>query len=261
MKTNQYERAYQTWGILTNLADRKRTITYKALGDLLNIHHRVVKWPLHLIQEHCLEAGLPGLSVLVISRSGVVGQGFVAYSRDRIAEGKKEVLDYDWKSLQNPFTFAATGESFQSLVDDILEKPEERPVVYTKVKSRGMAQRLFRDALLDAYKGRCAMSGSSMTEVLEAAHIVPWSELDEAERLNPQNGLLLNVLYHRLFDNGILTLDESFTVRLGADVKLDELSEFDRGCLETVIDKRIKMPKHKDYFPGKDFIKWRLENY
>ena len=261
MKLNQYKRAYDAWEVLVSLAKTKKTQTYGEVGSRLGIHHRVVKWPLHLIQEYCLEAGLPGLTVLVHDQQGQVGSGFIAYSRDRLREGKREVLDHPWELEENPFAFAATGESYNAFIDDILEQPEQRPVIYAKVKVRGITQRLFREALLKAYKGRYAFSSSRIEEVLEAAHIVPWSELDTAARLDPQNGLLLNVLYHKLFDRNILTLTEDYHIRLNPETSLGELAPFDQDALEAVIDKRINLPRHRDFFPSKAFIKWRLENY
>lgn len=91
---NQAERAYKMWQVLTQLARQKREITYKQLSQEIDVHHRAVRFPLHLIQEYCLETQLPGLTVLAVNRSGERGQGFKAYQGDNLREGIREVLSF-----------------------------------------------------------------------------------------------------------------------------------------------------------------------
>lgn len=66
-------------------------------------------------------------------------------------------------------------------------------------------QGAFRDALVAAYAGRCAITGYDAVEALEAAHITPY--------LGPHtnhvsNGLLLRADLHTLFDLGLLAIHE-----------------------------------------------------
>src|SRR4051812_20806805 len=61
----------------------------------------------------------------------------------------------------------------------------------------------FRSALLDAYAGRCAITGCAIADVLEAAHIVP----HKGPLTNHvSNGLLLRADVHTLFDCGLLAV-------------------------------------------------------
>lgn len=65
-------------------------------------------------------------------------------------------------------------------------------------------QKGFRDTLLKAYDGKCAITGCAAISVLEAAHIVPY----RGERTHrPDNGLLLRSDIHTLFDLGLLWVD------------------------------------------------------
>lgn len=68
---------------------------------------------------------------------------------------------------------------------------------------RGQAQ--FRQALLDRWGYRCAVSGVAIPEILRASHIKSWSDSNAAERLNPANGLLLAPQYDALFDRGFVS--------------------------------------------------------
>lgn len=80
---------------------------------------------------------------------------------------------------------------------------------------RAVAQRrgqpLFRAKLLDAYGGRCAITGCSAVEVLEAAHVLPYKG-EHTNRLD--NGLLLRADLHTLFDCGLLWITPEHTVAL-----------------------------------------------
>ena len=72
-----------------------------------------------------------------------------------------------------------------------------------EVKTRNK-QWAFRTALLSTYEHTCCISGISQPELLVASHIVPWADNKE-KRLDPANGLLLNSLLDRAFDQGLIT--------------------------------------------------------
>lgn len=62
----------------------------------------------------------------------------------------------------------------------------------------------FRAALLEAYQGRCAITGSDAPEALEAAHLLPYRGPDSN---NITNGLLLRADIHKLLDFRLLVPD------------------------------------------------------
>jgi len=92
-------------------------------------------------------------------------------------------------------------------------------------------QSFFRNTVLSAYKRRCCISGLSLETLLEAGHIVPWSE-DQNNRLNPHNGLALSALHHKAFDAGLLTIDEQLRVCVSPRVKFVEDDPFRTRALE-----------------------------
>ena len=67
-------------------------------------------------------------------------------------------------------------------------------------------QQGFRYTLLSAYAGRCCVSDTNVPEVLEAAHIIPYRDLQNNQ---PANGLLLRADIHTLFDLGHIAVDTS----------------------------------------------------
>jgi hypothetical protein len=65
-------------------------------------------------------------------------------------------------------------------------------------------QREFRFKLLNAYEGKCAVTGCALVDVLEAAHIVPY----KGQQTNDvRNGVLLRTDLHTLFDCGLFSID------------------------------------------------------
>ena len=60
-------------------------------------------------------------------------------------------------------------------------------------------QAAFRKALLRQRPNCCAITGTTEVSVLDAAHIVPYSERF-ADRDMPKNGILLRSDIHKLFD-------------------------------------------------------------
>lgn len=92
----------------------------------------------------------------------------------------------------------ADDEAFDpSSVDDARQR-----VLRSIAQRRG--QRAFRDALMSAYGGCCAMTGCAIADVLEAAHIYPYRG---AATNAVSNGLLLRADLHTLFDCGLIAID------------------------------------------------------
>lgn len=87
-----------------------------------------------------------------------------------------------------------------------------RRVLAQIVRRRG--QQEFREKLLVAYGGRCAITGCDAIEALEAAHIVPYQG-DETNSV--QNGLLLRCDMHSLFDLGLVGVQPETMVILISD--------------------------------------------
>jgi putative restriction endonuclease len=71
-----------------------------------------------------------------------------------------------------------------------------------------VGQSVFRDALLDYWEGRCAVTGLAVPQLLRASHAKPWAESTDDERLDVHNGLLLAVHLDALFDAGLISFTD-----------------------------------------------------
>lgn len=71
-----------------------------------------------------------------------------------------------------------------------------------------IGQDIFRDRLMDYWRGQCPLTGISDTVLLRASHIIPWADCEsDAERLDVYNGLLLSALWDAAFDRTLVTFD------------------------------------------------------
>ena len=259
-KVNQDERAYHAWNALAKFANKRLTITYGKLAKSLKIHHRPVRYFLDLIQKYCLNEKLPPLTILVVDQHGVQGAGFIAWDVNNLKEGFEKVYDYPWGQMENPFQFAAGGETQDDLVSKLIENPNQSADIYARVRVRGAAQNIFRKTMLQAYDNRCAFSGIGIQEVLEAVHIVPWSKCDHKERLDPRNGLLLTALHHKLFDAGKVTLLADYTVFVSDELRnRNSIVETERALLENLHGTKVRLPLDKALWPMIEIIRRRNE--
>ena len=79
---------------------------------------------------------------------------------------------------------------------------------------------LFKFNILKRFKGKCLITGLDVTEMLDAAHIIP---VASGGTEHPQNGLLLSASVHRALDAGLWAINPSTlrleTKNLGIDAK------------------------------------------
>jgi putative restriction endonuclease len=88
---------------------------------------------------------------------------------------------------------------------DLNDLEDARREVMRRIKER-RGQAGFRQDLMAAYGCRCAVTGCSVLDVLEAAHIHPYRGADTN---HPSNGMLLRADLHTLFDCGLISVDPS----------------------------------------------------
>lgn len=156
-----------------------------------------------------------------------------------------------------PDLFEAVGIPYEGSEDTLV-----LPV--SAQRTREMVQRLsrdpaFRGEVLDAYRGRCAVCGTSAEIAgkrfgVEAAHI-RWVVADGPDRV--VNGLALCGMHHRGLDRGAFTLDESLRVKVSprlrpADTEpAEQFWRFDGAA--------IALPSRAEHCPDEAFVAWHRE--
>ena len=115
------------------------------------------------------------------------------------------------------------------------------------VQRRG--QRAFREVLMRAYGGRCAVTACTVREILEAAHIYPYRG-DATNHVT--NGLLLRSDLHTLFDCGLIAVDE-------ADFKLLIATGLGGSEYERYRGTRLQLPDNVSSRPSRDALRQHRE--
>jgi putative restriction endonuclease len=116
-----------------------------------------------------------------------------------------------------------------------------------------LGQTSFKAVVLDAYHRRCAISGTHITPVLQAAHIRPVTAGGE-HRLD--NGLLLRSDVHILFDRGYVGVDPSYRLLVSARLRED----FGNGDqFYAKAGQVIDLPERRADRPQRDFLEWHID--
>lgn len=150
--------------------------------------------------------------------------------------------------FQSETLLAGMGTANNSLVDfnpdmDIQDTERER-IVKTRVN-----QDFFRRSILAIYNNKCCITNIGNPELLHASHIVPWS-IDKANRVNPRNGLCLNVLHDKAFDRGLMTVTPDYIVKVSPLIEKD--SELREEWFERYNGRQISLPA--SFLPDREFL-------
>lgn len=256
---NWDEAAGILWPVLTGAAAERRLAIYSELSPLIQTNPLSVGWALGPIQTYCLENRLPPLTAIVVGKnSGVPGGGFVAWDIDDLEGAFEAVFRWDWTRTPNPFLAFTSGVTEASLAAQLTDNPDASVEVYRLVRDRGIAQRVFRRALLEAYGHSCCFCGLSFDQALQACHIVPWGESSHEERLDVRNGLLLCATHHNMFDAALIAVDQNSRIEYcdpgGED---GPYSEADRAASIQLHGQPARLPGNAKLRPKESFIQRR----
>ncbi len=118
-----------------------------------------------------------------------------------------------------------------------------------------IGQSFFRNAILANYEEKCCMTGISVPKLLIASHIIPWADANSEERTNPSNGLCLNALHDKAFDQGLITVTPDYVIHVSS--LLRNSTNIDEAAKALILDKegeKIILP-HK-FQPKKEFLEY-----
>lgn len=164
------------------------------------------------------------------------------------------ICGWDLKALKARVAFGGADQ-------DIAVPPEsalERRYALREVKQR-LHQASFREAVIAAYGGRCALSGLPEPLLLDAAHIVADKDELLGQPVVP-NGIPLSKIHHAAFDAHLIGIDPD--CRLHVSDRL--LSQRDGPMLEVL--KRLNggtlhLPSRTKDRPDRDRLAIRFERF
>ena len=133
-----------------------------------------------------------------------------------------------------------------------------RQYVTAAVRQR-LHQRAFRERVLAAYRHACAFCRFRHEELLDAAHIVPDTEL--AGEPVVANGLALCKLHHATFDRYFVGVRPDYVIQVRPDI----LKERDGPTLvygiQSLHGTRISVPRSRVQHPSRQSLESRYERF
>jgi len=120
-------------------------------------------------------------------------------------------VPYKSVTAANARTSRILDEWLKGKISASFEKQQEDVRFRTSEVVQRLGQNQFRAELMRAYNNSCAVTGCSVDEVLQAAHIRP---VRTQGNHAVTNGLLLRADIHNLFDRGLLTITNRYIVEV-----------------------------------------------
>lgn len=172
--------------------------------------------------------------------------------------GHWDKLAIDAEVLIAQYRQKGLEESLKETIDlSNLPKGEERKQEVT----RRINQDFFRRAVLSSYNNCCCITGINNKSLLEASHIVGWTK-DEANRTNPQNGLCLNVLLHKAYDEDLIGISPDYEIFVSDEFfgsKLETVDVSTKEYIKSINHRKLIMPKR--FLPDRDLLAIHYETF
>ena len=143
------------------------------------------------------------------------------------------------------------GAALPPLALSFLDKEfggQGKPAIYLPRQGQGT----FRRLVLSAYEKRCAVTGERALPVVEAAHIVDFSQ---HQRHAISNGVALRADIHKLFDSGYVSIRPDFKFVVSSALR----DEYQNGVVYYELEaqlagKAIRLPADERLRPKREYL-------
>lgn len=191
-----------------------------------------------------------------LKKNGIVGLS----NTSKLDEEIWDEYSNNWEKLAYDSELILANMSHRTIEEatnfDIpIPEGEEREIL---VKQR-INQSFFRSAVLSSYNNKCCISNLACADLLEACHIVDWSN-DIENRLNPSNGLCLNVLFHKAYDKNYLGISPDYEVFISEKL-LECCVDKDAGRNFFEQYHKTKIHRPDKFLPNKDLLAIHFQQF
>jgi hypothetical protein len=85
-----------------------------------------------------------------------------------------------------------------------------------------VGQGYYRQKIIERWEGKCPVSGMSIIPILIASHIVPWSQSNDEEKLDVNNGILLSPIVDALFDKCLISFKNDGSILISGKISIED---------------------------------------
>ena len=139
----------------------------------------------------------------------------------------KDLLDvYFWKpdKIGGSSQFKITN---RETVSEDRKRKLKKPNITERsglITSR-VGQGYYRQQIIEKWEGKCPVTQSELLKILISSHIVPWSECNDKERLDVENGILLSPNVDSLFDKHLISFSDNGQMIISERLSGEELKK------------------------------------
>lgn len=166
----------------------------------------------------------------------------------RAFEADREALVYEAEQILERLSETPMENAYLRVEEKDYSSDDKVKLVKTRVN-----QSFFRSSVLSAYNNACAITNMKINELLVASHIKPWAT-DKANRLNPHNGICLNSLHDKAFDQGLITINKKHRVIVSSKIKEFYANEYIDNVFKKYEGKNIVLPNK--FSPSPEFLEY-----
>ncbi len=191
-----------------------------------------------------------------LREKGIVGLGHGSKIEQEVWEEfykDPDKLTYESECLIAKFAHKDLEAIASIDTSDLPEGKERLAIVRQRVN-----QSFFRSVVLSSYKSCCCISGVRSSELLDACHIVDWSE-DKTNRSNPENGLCLNVFFHKAYDRHLIAITPDYHVVISEEIIEKTEGEAFRNYLVGLQHTKLTLPSR--FCPRQEFLDRHYQEY
>lgn len=160
--------------------------------------------------------------------------------------GNPELLAFESEKIIAQISNQSIEDSTAIQIDDLPQGTERTAIIRQRVN-----QSFFRSAVMSAYNFKCCISGVNTPQLVEACHIVDWSE-DPNNRTNPKNGLCMNSFFHKAYDKYLLAISPDLFIIVSEELFQSATEESFFNYLKEINGRKIFTPDK--FFPQRELL-------
>jgi len=164
------------------------------------------------------------------------------------------ITGWDPRTLKARIAFVAADHEYSAPPENAIE----RRYALREVQQR-LHQDSFREAVLSAYGGRCAITRLPEPRLLDAAHIIVDADADLGQPVVP-NGIPLSKLHHAAFDAHLIGIDPDYRLHVSERLLIQNDGPM-LDALKRLNGEVIHLPRRHQDYPDRDRLAQRFERF